>query len=59
LFCQEQLTKTTLLQDYITHANSLSVLKSSLSNFYMYHVNSKQSFMLLDMLLLAHMWLLH
>ena len=27
------------LPDYITHANSLSVLKSSLSN--MYHVNSQ------------------
>ena len=26
--------------DYITHANTLSVLKSSLSN-YMYHVNSQ------------------
>jgi len=47
------------LPDYITHANTLSVLKSSLSNFYMYHVNSQQSFMLLDMLLLACMRLLH
>ena len=46
------------LPDYITHANTLSVWKSSLGN-YMYHVNSQSSFMLLDMLLLAHMWLLY
>ena len=45
--------------DYITHANTLSVLKSSLGNF-MSHVNSQLVvYILLDMLLLACMWLLH
>jgi len=29
------------IPDYITHANTLSVLNSSLGNFYMYHVNSQ------------------
>ena len=42
---------------YITHAKTLSVL--ILSHFlliiYVYHVNSKKSFMFLDMLLLLHL----
>ena len=46
LYLKLVLPGTTYHADYITHANSLCVLKSSLSN-YTYHINSQNFFYVL------------